>query len=129
MQIYLTTAGSSMLLVGVILIYKRMRFVAQSAVAIGNLVSYYASSSADHHGSRTHFFPIIRFWAQDGKKYELTSAAGYSSKKYPEGHEFRVRYSTGNPSKAFVDNFLNLWTGPLALTAMGIIVLSIAMSR
>ena len=129
MQIYLATAGICMLLPGVILIYKRIRFLGQSSVAIGKLISYYALDSAYHEGARTHFFPIVTYLAQDGKKYEITSVAGYSSKKYPEGQEFKIRYATDDPSKAFVDNFLNLWAGPLALTAMGVIVLSLAAGR
>lgn len=114
---YVAMAGTIALLAGLLLLDKTRRFIARSSIASGKLVSYSEWTTARN---RTNYFPVVAFTANDGKSYELTGTAGYSAKNFPQGYEFSVRYTSSDPTKAFIDNFSNLWLGPLALTVLGI---------
>jgi hypothetical protein len=119
MQSYFLVIGLSFLVFGLILVFRRVRLLSRSSFAEGKLVAYMKNTMGDE-GWRESFLPIIEFRAQDGADYRFTSVAGYSHKKYSEGHTFLVRYDKNNPSEAFIDGFLHMWSGPLAMIVMGI---------
>ncbi len=119
MHSYFLIIGLSFIVFGLVLVFRRVRLLLRSSVAEGKLVAYMKNTMGDE-GWRESFLPIIEFRAQNGADYKFTSVAGYSQKKYPEGHAFMVRYDNNNPSEAFIDGFLPMWSGPLAMIVMGI---------
>lgn len=57
--------------------------------------------------------PVVRFTAQDGKEYEVTSMSG--RRPQPKIKDsYRVVYPASTPQKGLVYSFLSYWAAPLA---------------
>lgn len=125
---YFFVIGLSFVVFGLVLVFRRVRLLSRSSVAEGKLVAY-MKNTMDDDGWRESFLPIIEFRALDGTDYRFTSVAGYTQKKYPEGHAFMVRYDNNNPSEAFIDGFLHIWSGPLAVIVIGVASFIIGVKR
>ena len=60
--------------------------------------------------------PVLAFTATDGKPYRIVAS---TSGDYKKDERLEVVYHAAQPASALVNDFQQLWLGPLALTLFG----------
>lgn len=77
--------------------------------------------------SRNHttYFPVVAFKTSDGTRVEFVGSSGSSSPTFVRGQQVDVIYTPGNPPKARINTFGELWAPPLLLTTFGAIFFAI----
>jgi hypothetical protein len=63
------------------------------------------------------FHPVVTFVDHNGLRRHFTSSAGWSTPSPKVGAKVRVRYLRSDPDLAYIQSFLHIWAGPVALAA------------
>jgi hypothetical protein len=113
---YFATAGAALLAFACWLFWRRVLLLLDGVVTHGRIESYQARELDDSK----FYLPVVTFRYQEGNARRFTAMAGGTSKNPPEGTNVPVRYLRTNPEFALIDNFLNVWAGPLAFAVLGI---------
>jgi|GEM_PF-2234855 len=115
----LTILGVALLVGGGYLLQGRMELFDHSIEEEGTIVEIVSSR---RNGSR-YYHPVIEFVAIDGNTYVFTAASGTSSSfDFNQGDKLKVRYDVDNPEIVKIDGFLDLWSLPLALLLVGMVI-------
>jgi hypothetical protein len=117
-RIYFAVVGIALSILGIVLLYRRLRLLKRSSFATGKLVSYLVKSGSEPY--QKYYHPIVTFQDSRGNDHTFTSVAGYDFEKYPQGKDLRIRYDASNPDDAFIDSFLHFWSAPFAVILLGI---------
>lgn len=86
------------------------------SIAVGNVVAHEMRQSDDTKS----YLPVIAFTDLKSRRHQFTSPAGASSQNPSERAEVQVRYLPSNPKLAYIESFLHMWAGPLALAILGL---------
>jgi hypothetical protein len=105
---------------------RRREFLAQSVRAEGRVVGF--REQRESGSERNSFFPQIEFRTSAGHPVRFESETGSESPSHSVGDSVRVRYRTGAPNEAELDDFFSLWDLPLLLGALGLTFLAIGFS-
>lgn len=94
------------------------RLIATAQVVPGTVVDFERRSSKRGHSD----YPVIEFATAAGEiRRFTTSGAG----DYAKGEVVEVLYDAGDPAKARVNAFIELWLGSLALGGFGLLCLGV----
>ena len=63
----------------------------------------------------TTYAAEVRFRAEDGRTYTFRESVSSNPPSHRVGDAVNVRYESGNPANARVDDFMNTWFVPLLL--------------
>jgi hypothetical protein len=74
----------------------------------------------------TTYAPLYEFKATDGKTYTILSSTSSNPPSHQVGDQISVLYPKGNPEKAEINAFLDLWLGPIIAGLIGVIFTAIA---
>ena len=62
------------------------------------------SSTGNIHGSRTLYFPVIKYRAHDGQEHEVRYSIGSEKRKYKDGESVEIICQSENPQKIIFAN-------------------------
>lgn len=92
---------------GVFLLVKRITFFLSAKRAIGRVVRWEPQGVG-----KRHYYPVVRFMAEDGNEYEFTGGPGYSAPT--QMRCCTVVYPAENPQVAMAGGLLAYWAAPFA---------------
>lgn len=115
---------------GIALTVSTRAFLQKAVKAEGKVISYQERTSRNSEDRTTsvQFFPIVEFVEQDGSAQRFTSSSGSSTRPYGIGQSVGVLYDPAKSASAKIDDTTNVWGGPIALTAFGVLLLPIGIA-
>lgn len=106
-RVYLGVIGSLMLVMGLVLLYRRVALFVRGVRTEGVFLDWEARGLR-----RIYYYPKVGYVAADGETYVTHTGAGSSVKK--ERRRYTVIYPHDAPSKGHLYSFLDYWAAPLA---------------
>ena len=93
--------GVLLLLVSLFVIMRRRKLVESGERASAIVVK---SLTGNIHGSRTLYFPVVKYRAHNGQEYEVRYNIGSEKRKYKDGESVEIIYRSENPQKIIFAN-------------------------
>ena len=115
--VILGAAGVGLLVSGVVWSARRYLFLHGGARAEGTVVNHLPAARGGGAVA------VFSFKSADGGQHQFAASELTS---YEEGARVEVVYEPDQPSKAAVHDFQQFWLGPLAVTLLGLLVVSLA---
>ena len=78
---------------------------ADGVIAQGEVVSLKRERSSGRRGSRTSYYPVFRFTAQDGREYRVKHNQGSNPPVWKKGEKVELIYLPDNPETAVPNTF------------------------
>jgi hypothetical protein len=108
--------GFAVVISGIFAILKVRRQLANSAKAVGRVVSFGKIS-----GQRGYLYcPQVEFQIPTGQTFKFQSEVGSQPPAYKIGQQVQVVYQIGAPNKAEIDSAMALWFVPGCMSLMGV---------
>jgi hypothetical protein len=111
--------GAVCLLLGAYLATQTLNFTQDAQRTTGTVVRYYEN----RQDGRTEYRPVIRFTTTAGDIVSTTEQLPSSSKRFEIGARVPVQYPFGQPMKARVATFTDLWLGAAVAGVVGVLAL------
>ena len=92
---------------------------ADGVIAQGEVVSLKRERSSGRRGSRTSYYPVFRFTAQDGREYRVKHNQGSNPPVWKKGEKVELIYLPDNPETAVPDTFWGKYAVPFVLAIFG----------
>ncbi|HEY0720872.1 MAG TPA: DUF3592 domain-containing protein [Gammaproteobacteria bacterium] len=122
--------GVAAFLGGSVWAYKRYTLYSNGAHTEGVVVKNFESVTSDGDSSQRStsisYYPVVEFTAQNGVKVNFHGSTGSSVPDFEVGARVAVIYDPHNPSSAQIDDFSQMWLGPVAIVVVGVITLALA---
>jgi hypothetical protein len=99
------------------------RFVDSAVRAPGKVVKLVEHRES---GSNSTYCPVFVFRDESQREHKVCSSVGTSSPSYEVGDDVTVLYRVGEPEKASLGGFLDLWLSPLVWGFIGAVQMAIA---
>jgi len=109
-----TILGLLLIAISILLFVNTQHFLKTSIAANGKVTALI-------QGSKSGVAPEVSFIANNGKEYVFSSSFYSSPPSYSIGENIKVLYLPQNPHHAKIDDFTNIWCGPLILFIIGFI--------
>ncbi len=71
------------------------------------------------------YYPVVEFTTQKEEKIRFKGSTGMRTPEYEVGTPVDVLYNPANPNVAQMAVFSQLWLGPLVVTVLGLIMVSL----
>ena len=115
MKYYCAILGIVLGIMGVIILIRRIHLYLIGVRAFGTVSKWELRGLRypAHH-------PVVRFSAQDGKDYEITSLAGRRPKPKIKDR-YRVIYPLSNPQKGLVYAIVDYWLAPFGFLLLSFV--------
>ncbi len=132
MNIVLLLLGIVFLIFGIIQFFKAKKLVANGVTVSAKIIEIRQkeSQSQDADGFTTtsySYAPVFEFEAKDGKKYTVESGHGFANKnKFKIGDMVDVVYLEEKPQSASIKKFGSLWSLPLILIFVGVMLVAVS---
>lgn len=94
---------------------------ADGVVAQGEVVSLKRERSTGRRGSKTTYYPVFRFTAQDGREYRVKHNQGSNPPAWKKGEKVELIYLPDNPEKALPNTFWGKYTVSVFLGIFGLV--------
>lgn len=138
--IIMGSIGLVLVIVGAVWGWSSWSFTLRTKPATGKIEGYEARESTTRRNGVTKKkivnYPVFSFKGEKGAEHKVTAGAGQSKSTYAIGEAVPVLYSPENPQEARINNFAQMWMGPVAIGVMGcmflgigILIYMIAMAR
>ena len=101
--------------IGGLLGYNTHKFVQNAERTEGTVVAI--GERRNSEGDRVKY-PVIEFTDQQGGQHEFKASSGSSSSGYSVGNKVQILYDRERPDSASLDNWLDLYFGPLVLVIL-----------
>lgn len=92
---------------------------ADGFIAQGEVVSLKRERSSGRRGSRTSYYPVFRFTAQDGREYRVKHNQGSNPPAWKKGEKVELIYLPDNPETAVPNTFWGKYAVPFFLAIFG----------
>ena len=111
-----------MMLVGVFLLIRTRLFLSRAQTAKGTVIEMvYRRSSSSNGGGGGGYAPVYQFVTSDGQSIVKADSISSNPPRFQVGQEIDVLYESGNPQKARINKWMNLYFVPVLLGGMGLI--------
>lgn len=97
--------------------YRTQAFLRTSVAVQGNIAGFKQVDNV--HRGTTMYFPVFRFDVPGSNSFTVVSRTSYGSSAFKVGESVAVRYPPGQPEKAVIDSFGQLWLMDLAVGTFG----------
>jgi hypothetical protein len=115
-------AGPLLLVMALILTLRTESFLRRCMHATGTIEKNVLVVERSDNGSvETSYVPAFSFEGNDGRTYTVTSSNSSAPPEFAVGQKVGIFYEPSDPATAKIDSFLQLWTMPLVLAALGVI--------
>ena len=112
--------GGLLALIGLFLFIRTRIFIDNAQEVKGTVIQmvYSRSSSSNSSGG---YAPIYQFRTLDGQNIVKQDSLSSNPPRFQVGQEIDVLYESGNPQKARINKWMNLYFVPVLLGGMGLI--------
>jgi Protein of unknown function (DUF3592) len=114
--------GGLSLIVGILLIMSRRRFL-RDAVSVQGTVTGHAERSGSEGG--TVYSPVVQFTTVEGQALTFTESVASNPPRHQAGASVKVLYPPGNPQAARVAGWFGLWFLPTFALLFGLIFVGV----
>ncbi|PKM42401.1 MAG: hypothetical protein CVV05_18445 [Gammaproteobacteria bacterium HGW-Gammaproteobacteria-1] len=112
-------------IVGVVWGFNRWKLRRNGVRTMGTVVDISVSGITTEKA----FYPVVEFKTDTGNKIRFRGTTGTAySPSYQQGQLVKVIYSQQEPWNAKIDNFEQLWLGPVSIGLFGLIALGAFLS-
>ena len=120
--------GLLFLTIGIVLIIKRIWFLRHARDVWGEVISMeerypFGPFHSWDQPAIPCALPKVRFTANNGITYEFVAYATTRFLSYQVGGFLPVVYNPKDPRKAYIKHMLPLWSGPVSISGLGIVLL------
>jgi len=124
--LFFALVGAVVLIMGFIWVRQTQNFLDRSLEANGVVIDL--SWKQDSEGS-WYAYPVLRFVDErTGEEITVVSTFGSVSPIYSVGQEVCIIYDSQNPYNAKIKSFWDIWFGPIIVTGLSCISLSIGLT-
>lgn len=110
--------GGLMMLIGVFLFIRTRKFIGKAQEVKGTVIQMVFSQGSDDGGG---YAPLYQFKTLDGQDIQVQDSLSSNPPRFKEGQEIQVLYDPGNPRKARIKKWMNLYFVSVLLGGMGLI--------
>jgi hypothetical protein len=118
--IVFSLVGGLLALIGLFLFIRTRIFIGNAQEVKGTVLQlvYSRSSSSSSGGG---YAPVYQFRTIDGQSITIQDSLSSNPPGFQVGQEIDVLYESGNPQKARINKWMNLYFVPVLLGGMGLI--------
>lgn len=117
-RIVFTLIGGLLVLIGVFLFIRTRISIGKSQKAKGKVIQLVYIPGENGGG----YAPMYQFRTVDGKRIEILDELSTNPPQFQVGQEIDVLYESRNPEKARINKSLYLYSVPLGVGGMGLII-------
>lgn len=110
--------GGLLVLIGVFLYIRTRIFIGKAQEVKGTVIEMVYSRNSDGDGG---FSPVYQFKTLDGQNIVIHDSLSSNPPRFQVGQEVKVLYDPGNPQKARLNKWMNLYFVPVLLAGIGLI--------
>ena len=119
--IVFSLVGGLLALIGVFLFIRTRIFIGNAQEAKGTVIQMVYSRTSSSSGSGGGYAPVYQFRTIDGQTITIHDSLSSNPPGFQVGQEIDVLYASGNPQKARINKWMNLYFVPVLLGGMGLI--------
>ena len=119
--IVFSLVGGLLALIGVFLFIRTRIFIGKAQEAKGTVIQMVYSRTSSSSGSGGGYAPVYQFKTLDGQSIVIQDSLSSNPPRFQVGQEIDVLYEPGNPQKARINKWMNLYFVPVLLGGMGLI--------
>ncbi len=126
--LYVLAPGLFIFMIGIFLTIKKLIFLRRAHHVLGEVISLSARLPVADYAVLAQFLPKrmlpkIRFIAESGTPYEFVDNITSGWLSVQVGSKIAVVYNPKNPRKAFIKNYITIWSHPFLISAFGILLI------
>jgi hypothetical protein len=118
LEIVFSLLGSLMVLIGVFLFIRTRSFIGKAQEVKGIVIQMVYSQGSDDGGG---YAPVYQFKTLEGQDIVIHDGLSSNPPRFKVGQEIQVLYDPGNPHKARIKKWMNLYFVSVLLGGMGLI--------
>ena len=118
--IFFIPLGGLLALIGVFLFIRTRIFIGKAQKAKGIVIQMVYSAPTSSNSSGT-YAPVYQFRTLDGQNIVVQDSLFRNPPQFQVGQEIDVLYESGNPQKARINKWMNLYFAPVLLGGLGLI--------
>ena len=119
--IVFSLVGGLLALIGVFLFMRTRIFIGKAQEVKGTVIQMVYSRTSSSSGSGGGYAPVYQFRTLDGQTIMIHDSLSSNPPRFQVGQEIDVLYESGNPQKARINKWMNLYFVPVLLGGMGLI--------
>ena len=119
--IVFSLVGGLLALIGMFLFIRTRIFIGKAQEAKGTVIQMVYSRTSSSSGSGGGYAPVYQFRTLDGQSIVIQDSLSSNPPRFQVGQEIDVLYESGNPQKARINKWMNLYFAPVLLGCMGLI--------
>jgi len=119
--IVFSLVGGLLALIGVFLFIRTRIFIGKAQEVKGTVIQMVYSRTSSSSGSGGGYAPVYQFKTLDGQNIVIQDSISSNPPRFQVGQEIDVLYESGNPQKARINKWMNLYFAPVLLGCMGLI--------
>jgi hypothetical protein len=121
--------GALLLVIGLFFFLRTRNFLGKALMAKGTVVQmvYRQNSSADSN-SGGGYAPVYQFETAEKQRVVKQDGLATNPPRYEVGQTIDILYDPGNPQKAYVNRWMNLYFVPALLGGLGLIFGGVAVA-
>ena len=119
--IVFSLVGGLLALIGVFLFIRTRIFIGKAQEVKGTVIQMVYSRTSSSSGSGGGYAPVYQFKTLDGQNIVIQDSVSTNPPRFQVGQEIDVLYESGNPQKARINKWMNLYFAPVLLGCMGLI--------
>ena len=126
--IIFSLVGGLLALIGVFLFIRTRIFIGNAQEAKATVIQMVYSRTSSSSGSGGGYAPVYQFRTLDGQTIMIHDSLSSNPPRFQVGQEIDVLYESGNPQKARINKWMNLYFVPVLLGGMGLIFGGVGMA-
>jgi len=119
--IVFSLVGGLLALIGVFLFIRTRIFIGNAQEVKGTVIQMVYSRTSSSSGSGGGYAPVYQFRTLDGQTIMIQDSLSSNPPRFQVGQEIDVLYESGNPQKARINKWMNLYFVPVLLGGIGLI--------
>ena len=125
--IVFSLVGGLLALIGVFLFIRTRIFIGKAQAVKGTVIQMVYSRGSSSSGGGG-YAPVYQFKTLDGQTIVIQDSLSSNPPRFQVGQEIDVLYESGNPQKARINKWMNLYFVPVLLGGMGLIFGGVGMA-
>jgi len=119
--IVFSLVGGLLALIGVFLFIRTRIFIGNAQEVKGTVIQMVYRRTSSSSSSGGGYAPVYQFRTLDGQNIVVQDSLSSNPPRFQVGQEIDVLYESGNPQKARINKWMNLYFMPVLLGGMGLI--------
>ena len=119
--IVFSLVGGLLALIGLFLFIRTRIFIGNAQEAKGTVIQMVYSRTSSSSGSGGGYSAVYQFRTLDGQNIVIQDSLSSNPPRFQVGQEIDILYESGNPQKARINKWMNLYFVPVLLGGMGLI--------